>query len=253
MEYQLDLDLTNSLHSFNPISCLTTESYGTLTATSEHLDVFIEYLSNDTSDLSIEYDRVISIVSNCTDLVNYVNTYQNFFVEYAIDDYLLLDEHFHSIYEKVLQILHDLHHSSSINSEIYKFEQDLRSYLPSTYTQRISSSLTKAITSTLIEQTSRLFSSMSNSLFIDDDNDDNDCIMTSSFLFSTCPLSINSDKNGMTRQETNDQSRSLLQLDKINLRTALLTHSQVTPSFQFDLTDLEQIENDLSKNSIGKR
>lgn len=203
--------------------------------------------------MSIEYDRVISIVSNCTDLMNYMKTYQDLFLEYAVDDYLLLDEHLHSIYEKVLRILHDLHQLTSINSDIYKFEKDLLCYLPSTYIHRISSSFSKAITTTLIEQTARLFTSASNALFLNDDDDDNDCIIISSFLFSTCPLSINADKDELTHQENNDQSRSLLQLDKINLRTAMLTQSQLTPAFQFDLTDLDQIEDDLSKNSIEEK
>lgn len=202
----------------------------------------------------MEYDRVISIVSNCTDLMNYLQTYQDLFVEYAIDDYLLLDEHLHSIYERILRILHDLHQLTSINSDIYKFEKDLLCYLPSTYIHRITSSFSKVITSTLIEQTARLLTSTSTSLFLTDEDDDNDCIMISSFLFSTCPLPINSDKDGMAvHQESQDQSKSLLQLDKINLRTAMLTQTQLIPAFQFDLTDLEQIEDDLSKHFIKER
>ena len=241
------------LDSTHPISCLTQNSFETFSSTADHLDIFIEYLSNDTSDMSMEYDRVISIISNCNDLMNYIKTYQDLFLEYAIDDYLLLDEHLHSIYEKVLRILHDLHQLTSINSEVYKFEKDLLCYLPSTYIHRISSSFTKAITTTLIEQTARLFTSTSNALFLNDDDDDNDCIITSSFLFSTCPLPINADKDEITHQESHDQSKSLLQLDKINLRTAMLTQSQLTPAFQFDLTDLEQIEDDLSKNFIEEK
>jgi hypothetical protein len=77
--------------------------------------------------------------------------------------------------------------------------------------------------------------------------------MSSSFLFSSSPISINvyNNNNNITNLNQNDSydnSGSLLQLDKINIRTTSLTHSQVTPSFQFDLTDLELIENDLSKN-----
>jgi hypothetical protein len=198
--------------------------------------------------MSIEYNQVISIVSNCTDLVNYINTYQYLFIEYAIDDYIYLDEHIDSIYQKVLEILDYLHHFPTINSEIYKLEKELLFYLPSTYSNHISSSLLNPITSTLIEQTSRLFSSTYNSLSNDADDDDNDCIISSSFLFSSSPFSINSAKDKINHHDIYDHSRSLLQLDKINLRTTILTHSQLTPSFQFDLTDFEQIENDLSKN-----
>ena len=194
--------------------------------------------------MSIEYDEIISIVSNCSDLVNYINTYQYFFIEYAIEDYLYLDEHIDLIFQKTIQILQQLHQLPTINSDIYKLEKELRFYLPSIYSNQLPSSLINRISSTLIEQTSRLFSSTYNSLSNEiDDDDDNDCIISSSFLFSSLPVSINLNKN----QNTNsDQSRSLLQLDKINLRTTILTHSQLTPSFQFDLTDFEQIENDLT-------
>jgi hypothetical protein len=180
--------------------------------------------------------------------VNFINTYQYLFIEYAIDDYLILDEHIDLIYQKVVQILDYLHHLPTINSEIYKLEKDLLFYLPSNYSNQISSSLLNPITSTLIEQTSRLFSSTYNSLSNDiDDDDDNDCIISSSFLFSSSPYSINSIKDKINYHDTLDQSGSLLQLDKINVRTTILTHSKLTSSFQFDLTDFEQIENDLSK------
>lgn len=202
--------------------------------------------------MSIEYNQIISIVSNCSDLVNYTNTYQYLFIEYAIDDYLFLDEHFDLIYQKVLEIFNHLHHLSTINSEIYNLEKELLFYLPSNYLNQISSSLSNRITSTLIEQTSRLFSSSYNSLSTDNDEDDNDGIMSSSFLFSSSLTSINFNNNSsITNLKQNDsyeQSGSLLQLDKINIRTTSLTHSQLTPSFQFDLTDFELIENDLGKN-----
>ncbi len=220
-------------------------SFDTFSNTTEHLNVFINSLLSYTSDVSIEYDQIISIVSNCSDLVNYINTYQYLFIEYAIDDYLYLDEHIDLIYQKVLRILDHLHQLPTINSEIYQLEKELLFYLPPNYSNQISTSLSNQITSTLIEQTSRLFSSSYNFFSNDHDEDENDCIMSPSFLFSSSPLSINSDQN---KNDNSEQLGSLLQLDKINIRTTSLTHSQVTPSFQFDLTDLELIENDLSKN-----
>jgi hypothetical protein len=199
----------------------------------------------------IEPDEIISIVSNCTDLVNYINTYQYLFIEYAIDDYLYLDEHFDLIYEKVIEILQHLHDFPRINSEIYNLSKELLFYLPTNYSNRISSSLTNQIASTLIEQTSRLFSSSYNSLSNDNDEDDNDCIMTSSYLFSSSPISIHFDNENpnLNHHENSNHTGSLLQLDKINIRTTVLTHSQLTPSFQFDLTDFEQIENELTNKN----
>ena len=201
--------------------------------------------------MSIEYDEIISIVSNCTDIVNYINTYQYLFIEYAIDDYLYLDEHFDLIYEKVVEILEYIHKFPRINCEIYNLEKELLFYLPTNYSNRILSSLSNQIASTLVEQTSRLFLSSYNSLSNDNDEDDTDCIMTSSFLFSSSPISIyfNNDKINLNYQENPNHARSLLQLDKINIRTTILTHSQLTPSFQFDLTDFEEIENDLKNTN----
>jgi hypothetical protein len=229
------------------IPCLTTISFDTFLNTTKHLNVFINFLSSYTTDMSIEYDQIISIVSNCSDLVIYINTYQYLFIEYAIDDYLFLDEHIDLIYQKVLEILDYLHHLPTINSEIYKLEKELRFYLPSNYLNYLSSSLSNQITSTLIEQTSRLFSSSYNSLSNENDEDDNDCVISSSFLFSSSLLSINFDENKINHNDSYEHSRSLLQLDKINIRTTILTDSQLTSSFQFDFTDFEQIENDLSK------
>jgi hypothetical protein len=250
------LDFINSRHispTQSSISCLTTTSFDTFSLAREYLNVFIDFLLSYTSDMSIKYDQIISIVSNCSDLVNYINTYQYLFIEYAIDDYLFLDEHFDLIYQKVLEILTHLHQLSTINSDIYTLEKELLFYLPSNYLNHISSSLSNRITSTLIDQTSRLFSSSYNSLSNDNDDDDNDCVMSSSFLFSSSPVSINvyNNNNNITNLNQNDSydnSGSLLQLDKINIRTTSLTHSQLTPSFQFDLTDLELMENDISKN-----
>jgi hypothetical protein len=252
------LDFITSPHlspTQSSISCLTTTSFDTFSLATEYLNVFIDFLLSYTSDMSIKSDQIISIVSNCSDLLNYINTYQYLFIEYAIDDYLFLDEHFDLIYQKVLEIFTHLHQLSTINSDIYNLEKELLFYLPSNYFNHISSSLSNRITSTLIDQTSRLFSSSYNSLSNDNDEDDNDndCIMSSSFLFSSSPISINvyNNNNNITNLNQNDSydnSGSLLQLDKINIRTTSLTHSQVTPSFQFDLTDLELIENDLSKN-----
>jgi len=199
--------------------------------------------------MSIEYDQIISIVSSCSDLVIYINTYQYLFIEYAIDDYLFLDEHINIIYEKVLEILNYIHQLPTINSDIYKFEKELRFYLPSNYLNNLSTSLSNQITLTLIEQTSRLFSSSYNSLTNDNDEDDNDCIISSSFLFSSSLLSINFDKDKINHYDHSEHSGSLLQLDKINIRTTILKHSKLTPSFQFDLTDFEEIENDLNKKN----
>ncbi|CAF1263942.1 unnamed protein product [Adineta steineri] len=248
------IDSTNTLSTQSSISCLTTISSDIFSSAIEHFDVFINFLSTYTTDMLIEYDQIISIVSNCSDLVNYINTYQYLFIEYAVDDYFILDEHFNLIYEKVIQIINQMHNLSTINSEIYNLEKELRSYLPSYYLNQISFSLSNQITSTLIEQTSRLFSSSYNSLTNenDDDDDNNNCIMSSSFLFSSSPISINFDDNNITNRNHNehyDPSGSLLQLDKINIRTTILTHSQLTPSFQFDLTDFEQIENDLNNTN----
>lgn len=195
--------------------------------------------------MSIEYEQIISIISNCSDLVIYINTYQYLFIEYAIDDYLYLDEHIDLIYQKTLEILSHLHQLRIINSDIYKFDKELRFYLPSNYLIHLSTSLSNRITSTLIQQTSRLFSSSYNSLSNDNDDDD-DCIIPSSFVFSGSLLSIYFDKDKIDSNDNFEYSRSLLQLDKINLRTTFLTHSKLTPSFQFDLTDFEQIENDLN-------
>jgi hypothetical protein len=243
------LDFTNSVNissTQTSIPCLTTLSFNTFSYTIEHLNVFIDYLSSYTSDMTIEYDQIISIVSNCSDLVIYINTYQYLFLEYAIDDYLFLDEHIDLIYEKALEILNHLHQLPTINSEIYKLEKELRYYLPSNYLNHFSSSLSNQISSTLIEQTSQLFSSSYNSLANDNDEDDNDCLMPSNFLFSSSPLSINFNKDKINHNDSNEHSGSLLQLDKISIRTTVFTPTKLTPSFQFDLSDFEQIENDLS-------
>ncbi|UJR25457.1 hypothetical protein I4U23_006804 [Adineta vaga] len=200
---------------------------------------------------SIQSNQLLSIVSNCSNLVNYIDTYQYLFIEYAIDDYLLLDEHLNIIYEKILEILEYFHQFPTINSDIYHLQKELRSHLPTTYLQRLSS-LSTQITSTLIDQTSRLFSSSYNSLTNENDDVDtiDNCVMPLSFLFSSSLLLIHSDNNNsminMNLNDSYDQSRSMLQLDKINIRTTNLPHSQLTPSFQFDLTEFEQIENDLN-------
>lgn len=201
--------------------------------------------------MSLEYDEIISIISNCSDLVDFINTYQSLFIEYALDDYLSLDEHFDCIFGRSLQILSQLHQLPTITSEIYKLEKTLLLHLPSVYSMHYTTSLSNQITSTLIDQTSRLFASTYNSFPNENerDEDDNDCIVSSSFLFSSLLISIQTGQNHVQPNETFDQSKSLLQLDKINLHTTVLTHSQLTPSFQFDFFDFEQIENDLKTSS----
>ncbi|CAF3349216.1 unnamed protein product [Rotaria sp. Silwood1] len=229
------------------IPCLTTISFDTFSLAIKHLNEFINFLSSYTSDMSIKYDQIISIVSNCSDLVNCINTYQYLFIEYAIDDYFYLDEHFDLIYQNVLKILNYLHSLSTINSDIYNFEKELRCYLPSTYLNHISSSLSNQIASSLIDQTSQLLLSSYNSLLNNHNEDNNDCIISSSFLFSTSPIRINIDNYNAPKKhnDKNHYSGSLLQLDKINIHTTMLTHSQLTSSLQFDFNDFEQIENDL--------
>lgn len=247
----------NIFHNLDPISnssihCLTTNSLATFSLTTERFDLFLDYLSTYTSNMSIEYEDILSIVSNCTNLVNYINTYQHLFIEYAFDDYLSLDEHFDLIFTKSLQILERIHDLPIINSEIYNFEKQLISYLPSNYSNQYQSIIITQITSTLIDQTSRLFSSTYQSLANENqthDDNDNDCVISASFLFSCVPLSIQNEKHKSQLNDQFEQSRSLLQLDKINFHTTILTYSQLTPSFQFDLTDFEQIENDL-KNPL---
>ncbi|CAF0765501.1 unnamed protein product [Adineta ricciae] len=236
------------------VPCLTTISLDTFTLAIEHLHRFLQFLLTYTPDVSIDFHQLISIVSNCSELMNYIDTYQYLFIEYAIDDYLLLDEHFNEIYENVIKILECIRHLPTINSEIYHLDKELRLYLPLTYSR----SLSTQIVSTLIDQTSRLFSSSYNSLSNDTEDDDNNdnhntCIMSSSFLFSSSPLIINYDNDNkminLNHSDSFNESRSMIQLDKINIRTTSLTHSQLTPSFQFDLTEFEQIENDLDQSS----
>ncbi|CAF1390425.1 unnamed protein product [Adineta ricciae] len=236
------------------IPCLTTISFDTFTLAIENLHRSLQFLLTYTPNVSIEFCQLISIVRNCSELMNYIDTYQYLFIEYAIDDYLLLDEHFNEIYETVIKILECIRHLPTINSEIYHLDKELRLYLPSTYSR----SLSTQIVSTLIDQTSRLFSSSYNSLCNDTEDDDNSdnhntCIMSSSFLFSSSPLIINYDNNNtminLNHSDSFNESRSMIQLDKINIRTTSLTHSQLTPSFQFDLTEFEQIENDLDQPS----
>ncbi|CAF4540933.1 unnamed protein product [Rotaria socialis] len=237
------------------IPCLTSASFDTFSLAIEHLNVFTNFLSSYTSDMSIEYDQIISIVSHCSDLVNYVNNYQYLFVEYAIDDYLYLDEQFDLIYEKTLQILRHIHNLTTINAEIYFLEQKLQFYLPSDYLNHITSSLSNRIAATLIDQTSQLFLSSYSSLSNNHDEDgDNECTIASSLLFSTSPISINIDSNNAANNSTDntaDYSDSLLQLDKINIRTTAIKQSRFVPLFQFDFNDFDQIENDL-KNFDSK-
>ncbi|CAF4334032.1 unnamed protein product [Rotaria socialis] len=237
------------------IPCLTSASFDTFSLAIEHLNIFTNFLSSYTSDMSIEYDQIISIVSHCSDLVNYVNNYQYLFVEYAIDDYLYLDEQFDLIYEKTLEILRHIHNLTTINAEIYFLEQKLQFYLPSDYLNHITSSLSNRIAATLIDQTSQLFLSSYSSLSNNHDEDgDNECTIASSLLFSTSPISINIDSNNAANNSTDntaDYSDSLLQLDKINIRTTAIKQSRFVPLFQFDFNDFDQIENDL-KNFDSK-
>ncbi|CAF2316959.1 unnamed protein product [Rotaria sp. Silwood2] len=236
---------TSSVQSSVP--CLTTISFDTFSHAIEHLNEYINFLSSYTSDMSIEYGQIISIVSNCSDLVNCINTYQNLFIEYAIDDYFYLDEHFDLIYQNVLKILNYLHNLPTINSDIYNLEKELLCYLPSNYLNHISSSLSNQIASSLIDQTSQLLLSSYNSLLNNHKDDNNDCIISSSSLFSTSPIAINIDNSNRPKNHNDNycHSGSLLQLDKINIHTTILTQSQLTSSFQFDFNDFEQIENDL--------
>ncbi|CAF0912819.1 unnamed protein product [Rotaria sordida] len=246
------------------IPCLTTISFDTFSFVTQHLNKFINFLSSYTSDMSIKYDQIISIVSNCSDLINCINTYQYLFIEYAIDDYFYLDEHFDLIYQNILKILNYLHNLSTINSDIYNFEKELRCYLPSNYLNYISSSssssLSTQIASSLIDQTSQLFLSSYNSLLNNhnednNNNNNNDCIIPSSFLFSILPITINIDNYNRIKNYNDNyhHSESLLQLDKINIHTTILTHSQLTSSFQFDFNDFEQIENDLKKENLDNK
>ncbi|CAF1096830.1 unnamed protein product [Rotaria magnacalcarata] len=250
-------NLTNTMNISpvqSSIPCLTIASFDTFSLAIEHLNVFTNFLSSYTSDMSIEYDQIISIVSHCSDLVYCVNNYQCLFVEYAIDDYLYLDEQFDLIYEKTLEILRHIHNLTTINAEIYFLEQKLQCYLPSDYLNHITSSLSNRIAATLIDQTSQLFLSSYSSLSNNHDEDNNECAIASSLLFSTSPISINIDSSNATNNSndnTTDYSDSLLQLDKINIHTTILRQSRFVPSFQFDFNDFDQIENHL-KNFHSK-
>ena len=233
-----------------PTSCLTAASFDTFSLATEHLDVFINYLSSHTSDMPIEYYQVISIVSDCSNLMNCVHTYQYLFIEHAIDDYFSLDEHFDLIYERVLEILDHLYHLSTINSDIYSLGKELLYYLPSNYSNRISSSFSTQIVSSLIQRTAQLFSSSSsNSQTDNNENDENECVLSPSKLFSSSSISINIDIHQANKlhDDSCHRSESLLQLDKINVGTMTLAHSQLTSMPQFDFNDFEQIENDLGK------
>lgn len=253
--YDSHLDLTNSMN-ISPIQssipCLTTNSFDAFTFATETLNTFINYLSSYTLDMSIEYDPIISIVSQCSDLVNCVNTFQYLFVEYAIDDFLYLDTHFNLIYEKVVEILNHLHNLTTIDSEIYHLEKKLLCYLPANYLNQITSSLPNRIASTLIDQTSKLLLSSYDSLINNYDDDNNESLLTSSFLFSASLMfiSIDNKNTAQNQYDTSDYSGSLLQLDKINIRTTILKKSRFIPTFQIDFNDLDEIEKDLSKNLI---
>lgn len=231
---------------------MTTTSYEKFTLATETLNVFIDSLSSYTSDISIEYDQIISIVSNCSHLINYININQYVFIEYAIDDYLYLDENFDLIYQKVFEILNHLNSLTKTNVQIYNLEKTLQSYLPSTYLNEFSSALSSQITSTLIEQTSQIFMSSYDLLSNNLDDDNNDSVMSSSFLFSSLPIFIGFENSDATKNlsDSYHYTGSLLQLDKINLRTGISSHSPRMPFFPFDFDHLQQIEHDLGKKKI---
>ena len=133
-------------------------------------------------------------MSETVDLVNILSIHQYLFIEYAIDDYLFLDEHFHSIYGKVQMILDHLEYISCINDEVYYLEKNLLMYLPFNYSR--THSLSHRLALTLSENTSELFSSSSNSLVnFDEIEEENDGLLPSTFFFSTTSLSIHSISN----------------------------------------------------------
>ena len=216
--------------------------------------MFLDLLTSYIADTSIESERILSIVSDSADLVHSLTFYQHLLIEYAIDDYLFLDEHCHSVYDKVLVILDRCQRFPDINSELYHLEQTLLLYLPSTYSRTSAVSLPNRVASTLIEQTSRLLSSSGNALTNHDVDDNHDGILPSNFLFSSAQVSIslNDENDRALVHERRDQSQSLLQLDKIDVRTTTLSRSQVYPLSPLDLTDLEQIEEDLSKTRFSR-
>jgi hypothetical protein len=228
-------------------------SFDTCSLAIEQLNAFLELLTSYIADTSIESEGILSIVSHSSELVHCLTVYQEIFIEYAIDDYLFLDEHCHSIYDKVLVILDQCHHFPYINSELHHLEQTLLSHLPSNYCVPPSFFLPNRIASTLIEQTSLLLSSSGNALANHDVNDDHDGLLPSNFLFSSASVSISlNDENAIAIvHDRSDQGQSLLQLDKIDIHTTILSRAQAVPSFPLELTDLEQIEDDLSKQRLS--
>ena len=252
----LNLDLVNTTDPSSvssSIPCLTAVSFDTCSLAIEQLNLFLELLTSYIADTSIESEGILSIVSNSSELVHSLSVYQHFFIEFAIDDYLFLDEHCHSVYGKVLVILNQCQHFHYTNSELYHLEQTLLSHLPSNYSTPPSGSLPNRIASTLIEQTSLLLSSSGHALANHDVDNNHDGVLPSNFLFSTAPVSISlNDENAITiLHDRSDQGQSLLQLDKIDIHTTILSRTQAAPSFPLDFTDLEQIEDDLSKQRLS--
>ena len=250
------------MNSFDTLSrqsstaCLTDSSFDTCSLAVKQLNVFIDLLSSQhTADVSIKYEEIISIVSHSSDLVHCIDQHDHLLIEYALDDYLYLDEHLNDLYERVLIILDHLCHWPFVNFDTHYLEKHLRRYLPHTYRPAPSPSLAYRIGSTLIDRTSRLcassYSVPSNDHDDDGDDDDHDSIIPSSGLLSSTPVSIHLNDEG-TYASHNDHSRSLVHLDKINIHTGHGSRGQSEPSWDIDLRDLEQIEDDLSKDRIGE-
>jgi uncharacterized membrane protein YidH (DUF202 family) len=180
------------------MKCLTTASFDTCSLALDCIDLFLQQLSSmSTFDSPIESEAILSIVQHAAHIVNFIAINQYLFIEYAIDDYLFLDEHFHSIYSDVFVIVGQLQHRSSINTEIYHIEQQLLTYLPRTYSIVDGFSVSHRIASTLIEQSSRLLLSIEQSIVNHHDNDDInvESVVPSSLLFSSRLLPIDFNMN----------------------------------------------------------
>ena len=252
----LFLDLMNSFNQLadqSSTACLTDSSFDTCSFAVEQLNLFIDLLSSQhITDMSIQYEEIISIVSHSSNLVDCIDQHDYLLIEYAFDDYLYLDEHLSDLYDRVLLIIDHLCRLPFVNVDTYHLEKHLRRYLPHTYRPACSPSLPSRIGSTLIDRTSRLCAASFSVPSNDHDDGDHESIIPSSGLLSRTPVSISLNDEG-TYASHNDHSRSLLQLDKINVHTSHGIRGQSEPSWNIDLRDLEQIEDDLSKNRIDEQ
>ena len=194
----------------------------------KEINNFISDISSYIVDVSIHSDEILSIVSNCSDLFVFVNENREIFLDLSIDDFLFLDEHFHEVFMKIVQILNRFNNFSQINVELFELEENLLFFLPSNYRSLISSSVSHRLASTLIEATSQFFTSASKKI-----NEN------SIELFSSSPSFINSSKN-----ETADYEKSLIQLEKIQIQTSNISSNN---TLQLDLIDLDPIESNLSE------